>query len=88
MSRRRWPRWWDWDLEFTPHAYKRMLDRRISEVDLRLMLEEATGFREDLVADRLVIETTQKKRAWEVIVEPDGATQRLVVVTAYPVFED
>jgi hypothetical protein len=27
-----WPEWWFWDLEFTPHLLKRMVDRRFIEV--------------------------------------------------------
>lgn len=40
---REWPSWWDWELEFSPHLLKRMIDRQFSEVDLRRMLEHATG---------------------------------------------
>lgn len=29
----RWPVWWEWDLELTPHVLKRMLDREFTEVD-------------------------------------------------------
>ena len=51
------PDWWDWELELTPHVEKRMADRAFTEVDLRLMLERATGFRPDLIDDRFVVET-------------------------------
>jgi hypothetical protein len=64
-----------------------MVDRRFTEVDLRGMLERATGYREDVVAGRWVIETRHARRAWEVIVEPDWDRRLLVVVTAYPVWE-
>ena len=49
MSRRGWPAWWDWEIELSPHLLKRMVDRRFTEVDLRRMLERATGYREDAV---------------------------------------
>ena len=39
-----WPEWWSWELKFTPHLLKRMVDRRFSEVDLRIMQDAATGF--------------------------------------------
>ena len=65
-----------------------MEDRRFSEVDLRGMLERAQGWRQDVVEGRCVIETKHRRRAWEVIVEPDDAVELLVVVTAYPVWED
>jgi hypothetical protein len=47
------------------------------------MLEVARRYREDLVDGRWVIETKHRGRAWEVIVEPDGEEQLLVVITAY-----
>lgn len=49
MSRRDWPEWWDWELELSPHLFKRMDDRRFTEIDLRRMLERATGYRPDVV---------------------------------------
>ncbi len=47
------------------------------------MLEDATGFREDIVEDRFVIETSRDRWSWEVVVEPDKEFELLVVVTAY-----
>jgi hypothetical protein len=79
------PEWWEWELELTPHLEKRMEDRRFTEVDLRLMLERAGGFRPDVVEGRFVIETRFRGQAWEVVVEPDDLEHLLVVVTAYGV---
>ncbi len=64
-----------------------MDDRRFTEIDLRRMMQRALGHREDVVEDRWVIETRHRRKAWEVIVEPDWERQLLVVVTAYPVVE-
>jgi hypothetical protein len=64
-----------------------MEDRRFTEIDLRRMLERASGYREDVVEGRWVIETIHRRKPWEVIVEPDAERQLLVVVTAYPVWE-
>jgi hypothetical protein len=86
VSVRIWPKWWDWELELNPHLLKRMVDRRFNEVELRQMLEKATGYREDIVDGRWVIETKHSRRAWEVIVEPDADFHVLVVITAYPVW--
>jgi len=61
-----------------------MADRRFSEVERREMLEIADEYRADVMAGRWVIGTRHKRRRWEVIVEPDEATEQLVVVTAYP----
>jgi hypothetical protein len=85
VSLREWPEWWDWEIELSPHLLKRMVDRRFTEVDLRQMLELATGYREDVVDGRWVIETRHARAAWEVIVEPDWERRLLVIVTAYPV---
>ena len=83
MMRRRWPEWWDWDLELSPHLFKRMVDRRFSELDLRLMLERARGYRPDITEGRWVVVTAFRRKTWEVVVEPDADARRLVVVTAY-----
>lgn len=79
-----WPAWWAWELEFTPHLEKRMEDRGFTEVDLRQMLEDATGHRPDVVEDRWVIESQHRGVPWEVIVEPDPMAEILVAITAYP----
>jgi hypothetical protein len=62
-----------------------MEDRGFNEVDLRHMLEYATGYRSDILEGRFVIEATQARAPWEVIVEPDEVRELLVVITAYPV---
>jgi hypothetical protein len=64
-----------------------MDERRFTEIDLRRTLERATSYRPDVVESRWVIETRHRRRAWEVIVEPDWERRLLVVVTAYPVWE-
>jgi hypothetical protein len=64
-----------------------MDDRRFTEIDLRRMLQLASGRRKDVVEGRWVIEARHRAKAWEVIVEPDQERQLLVVITAYPVRE-
>ena len=85
MARKKWPPWWNWELELSPHLLKRMVDRRFTETDLRDILERAAGFRRDVVPGRYIIETRHGRRHWEVIVEPDPEPRLLVVITAYPV---
>jgi hypothetical protein len=80
-----WPPWWEWELELTSHLERRMEDRDFNELDLRTMLHEATGWREDVVEGRFVIETQHAHASWEVIVEPDEEAHTLVIVTAYSV---
>lgn len=71
-------------MEFVPHLLKRMTDRDFDEIDLRRMLEQASGHHPDVIDGRFVIQTRHGRRAWEVIVEPDEEDQLLVIVTAYP----
>lgn len=80
-----WPEWWPWELELSAHLLRRMEDRGFTEVELREMMQEAEGYREDIVEGRWIIETRHKRKRWEVIIEPDHAVELLVVVTAYPV---
>jgi len=65
-----------------------MEDRQFNEVDLRTMLQHARSYRRDIVEGRWAIGTRHEEHPWEVIVEPDDAGKLLVVVTAYPVWDD
>ncbi len=81
-----WPPWWRWELDCSnPHLAKRMIDRSFDEVELRVMLEWARGYRPDVVPGRFLIETAREGQPWEVIVEPDAVAELLIVVTAYAV---
>jgi hypothetical protein len=80
-----WPEWWAWELELSSHVEKRMEDRDFTEVELRDMLGQATGYHEDILDGRWVIETRHRRRPWGVIVEPDRREHLLVVITAYEV---
>src|SRR5207253_4342675 len=51
----RWPAWWVWELELTPHVLKRMVDREFTELDLRQMLEDASSLRPDVEEGRWVV---------------------------------
>ena len=86
MSRRSWPEWWDWELELSAHLLKRMDDRGFTEIELRVMLARAKRLRRDIVTGRWRVETTSRRRRRDVIVEPDPAATRLLVITAYPVW--
>ena len=67
------------------HLLKRMEDRTFNEVDLRRMLEYASGHRADILEGRFVIDARHAGLSWAVIVEPDEVRELLVVITAYPV---
>ena len=62
-----------------------MEDRRFTEVDLRRMLEDATGFRPDVAQGRWEVSACHRRRGWAVIVEPLPAEKLLLAITAYPV---
>ena len=46
------PEWWNWDLSFTGHAELRMEQRGVTEVEVRAILERATGFEASVVEGR------------------------------------
>lgn len=85
---RQWPPWWDWELELIPHMEKRLVKRRFTEIELRRMMEHATGFRRDHVEGRWAIKTRFRRQRWEVIVEPIPEKEKLEVVSAYEVWND
>ena len=49
------PERWNWDLSFTSHAELRMEQRGVTEVDVRAMLEKATGVEPNVVEGRFMI---------------------------------
>lgn len=67
---------------------KRMIDRQFNEIDLRKMLLHAQSYRQDIVDGRWTIMTRHSQHPWEIIVEPDSTSNLLVVITAYPVWEE
>jgi hypothetical protein len=62
-----------------------MADRDFTEVDVRSMLHDTTRLRRDVEPGRWVAITRLRRQRWEVILEPDLAEHRLVVITAYPI---
>lgn len=81
----KWPVWWEWELELSPHLFKRMADRGFNEVDVRRMLTSASSVRPDVTPGRWIVSARHRRATWEVIVEPDTSAQLVVVITAYPV---
>lgn len=81
----RWPEWWSWEVELSPHVLKRMIDRGFNEADVRTMLHDAVGYRMDIEKDRWIVESRHRKRRWEIVLEPIEEENVLLVVTAYAV---
>lgn len=77
-----WPLWWNWDIEVSPHALKRMAERDFTELDLRRMLDVAQTIDTDIAPGRWRLRTRLRRRPWEDIVEPDAEAQHVVVITA------
>jgi hypothetical protein len=61
-----------------------MADRRFSETDLRLMLDDAECYYRSNDPDRYVVVSEFEGAPWQIVVEPDRQERVLVVVTAYP----
>jgi hypothetical protein len=78
-----WPEWWEWEIEVSTHVELRMEQRDFTEIELRRMLDVATGFDPDVLDGRWAIRTKHRRRPWEVIVEPDTLRRILAVITAY-----
>ena len=57
----------------------------MTEVELRAMLERASGFEASVVTGRFMIQTRRGQSPWIVIVEPAAKAGLLVVVTVYEV---
>ena len=53
----------------------------MTEVELRAMLEGASGYRPNVVDGRFMIDVRHNQRPWIAIVEPDSKAKLLVVVT-------
>ena len=77
------PVWWHWPVLTSGHLVDRMVDRRISEADLREMLEDAIGVRRGARTGRWVAECRWRGEHWEVVLEPDKTSHTTVAVTAY-----
>ena len=78
-----WPEWREWELELSPHVFKRMLDRGFSETDLRVMMDQASACRRTADPARWAVDTRHEGVSWQIIVEPDPVDELVVVITAY-----
>jgi hypothetical protein len=67
-----WPEWWEWELRLTQHLELRMGERGLSEVDLREIMEAATGFSPALREGRFIVFASRRGRLWKIVVEPDS----------------
>jgi hypothetical protein len=79
------PFWWNWDLYFTLHMKKRMAERQVTELDLRVMLERANRLEAGETSGRFLVYTRHAGRPWLVVVEPETDNRRLAVVTAFDI---
>lgn len=78
------PEWWSWEFEFSSHLLKRMVDRGFNETDLRTMLETVRRIDVDTDTGRCIASVRFESQDWEIVLEPESAERRVVVITAYP----
>lgn len=62
-SKREWPPWWKWELVIIRHMQGRLYKRKFTEIELRRMMEHATGYRRDYKEGRWVIETQFRRQS-------------------------
>ena len=79
------PSWWNWPIEISPHAYRRMPVRGFTETDLRGMLAHAVDLMPDACPGRFLATCNWMGQRWHVIIEPDLFIEVAVVVTAFRV---
>src|SRR5262249_33584121 len=78
------PWWWHWEIELSPHVERRMVERDVTDVELRAMLERAVAITPSDVGGPYVVHTKHRRRACRIVLEPDDAAECVVVVTVYP----
>ena len=79
------PQWWEWDLEFTPHIRKRMVQRNFNDIAVREMLDTCRQILPGSEPNRWTVESTYRGSEWHIIVEPDPTSETIVIITAYPI---
>ena len=84
MLYRRWPNWWDDPLAFTPHALERMLERSVTEVEVRTALDDCEMLAPQHPRSTWIAKCRLEGRPRTFIVTPDTERHRLLVVTMYP----
>ena len=67
---------------------RRLIKREFTEIELRRMMEHATGLDRDYKEGRWVIEVRLRRADWEIIVEPIPEEEILEVVTANKLADD
>lgn len=77
------PDWWNWELELTPHLWKRMVDRGFNEADVRTMLDDVVNIVPQ-GNERFRVVAALEGKSWIVILEPDPGDEAILVITAYP----
>ncbi len=82
--RKQWPLWWKWELELVSHLHTRMEEREFTEIELRRMMEHATGYNLDPSYEgRWLIPARHQRQRWVIVVEPLPERKRLAVITVY-----
>lgn len=85
MLHQRWPFWWGFQVVFSSHARRRMLQRGLHEVQARQMLEGAHGLRPQADGGTWCVLAMEGKQAWMFVIKPNLTERRIEIITLYPV---
>ena len=77
------PEWLQWELEISEHAQERMVDRDLTEVDVRHMLQTAVTVRSSSWP-KWEVRAWHRGVRWKLIVQPETQRYVVILVTVYP----
>ncbi len=83
MSPRRKPPWSSWEVKFTDHAYERMDERKLTELDVRHMLEHARRYQRSRSPGRWLVFNQLGGVRWAFVVSLDEDPRVAWVVTLF-----
>lgn len=81
VSPRRKPPWSDWEVDFEAHARRRMLERGLTELDVRHMLEHARRYHRSRYPGHWIVLAGLRGVRWEIVVRPQAEHDLVEVVT-------
>ena len=84
LSPRRKPAWLRWELHFSDHVSERMLERGLTENDLRHILAHARRYRRSPRPGVYLVNGRVHGQKWAIGLCPDADQRIVTVVTAYP----
>jgi hypothetical protein len=78
------PEWWEWEIELTAHSEERLVERGLTEVELRTMLsKEPWSIDPDPEPGRYRVLTSHRRLSWIIVVEPELESEILVIISVF-----